>query len=130
MSADPLAIDPQFIEENSRSQLVSTRQGGPYSRGQRRKRRKEVFRLHFEQGLPATKIAELMHVNRNTINDDIRFLYRKLAGDLEGQDFDGYFSKQLVRLEIQRSRIMGYLSQTQDLDKKLAIEKTVVRNRL
>lgn len=42
------SITSEFIEENKTLELCTTRQGGPYSRGQRRKRRNEVCRLHFE----------------------------------------------------------------------------------
>lgn len=116
-------VSPEFIEENRGLKLCTTRQGGPYSKGQRRKRRSEVYRLHFEQGLPAIQIAELMNVNRNTINDDIRWLYEKMSADIEGDEFNGYFTKQLVRIETQRTRLMSYLSETKDLDKKLVIER-------
>lgn len=116
-------VSPEFVEENRGLKLCTTRQGGPYSRGQRRKRRSEVYRLHFEQGVPAIQIAELMKVNRNTINDDIRWLYEKMSADIEGDEFKGYFTKQLVRIETQRTRLMSYLSEARDLDKKLVIER-------
>jgi predicted DNA-binding protein YlxM (UPF0122 family) len=121
--ADPIGISEEFIEESKRLKLGTTRQGGPYSTGQRRKRRQEVFKLHFEQGLPAIKIADLMKINRNTINDDIRWLYTEMVNDIEGREFDGYFAKQLVRLETQRARLFAYLSDAKELDQKLAIER-------
>lgn len=39
--------------------LVQEKNGGPYSKDDRGKRQNEVFRLHFELGYPATKIADL-----------------------------------------------------------------------
>lgn len=122
---DPLDVSQDFIEENKKPKLCTTRQksGGPYSKGQRRKRRQEVFKLHFEQGLPAIKIADLMNINRNTINEDIKWLYTKMTNDIEGDEFNGYFAKQLVRLETQRSRLFGYLSEVKEMDQKLAIER-------
>lgn len=121
--SDPLNVDPSFIEENKK--LVTTRQksGGPYSKGQRRKRRQEVFRLHFQEGVPAIKIANLMQINRNTINQDINWLCDKMVEDIKGEDFNGYFGKQMVRLETQRARLFAYLSEAKDLDHKLTIEK-------
>lgn len=115
---------PEFIEENSKINLVRPRQKfAPWSKGQRRKRRQEVFRLHFEQGIPAIKIAEMIKVDRNTINQDIAGLYQKMSQDIDGEEFNGYFTKQTVRLEIQRTRLMSYLSEAKDLETKLAIER-------
>lgn len=117
-------VSLEFIEESQKLDLVRPRQKfAPWSKGQRRKRRQEVFRPHFEQGIPAIQIAELMKVNRNTINQDIQWLYTKMCQDIEGEDFNGYFAKQMVRLETQRSRVMSYLSETKELEVKLAIER-------
>lgn len=121
--ADALSISPEFIEESRKLKLCTTRQGGPYSNGQRRKRRNEVFKLHFEQGIPAIQIADLMKVNRNTINDDIQWLYEKMSKDIEGDDWNGYFTKQLVRLETQRTRLLSYLSDAKELGERLTIER-------
>lgn len=44
----------------------------PFTRSQRRKRRAEVYKLHFEHGMPATRIAEMIKVDRNTINNDLK----------------------------------------------------------
>lgn len=119
------AVSPEFIVANSSAELDQTSQkmGGPYSKGQRRKRRQEVYRLHFELGLPGIKIAELLHVNRHTINEDIKWLYNKMCQDIEGDQFNGYFAKQIVRLETQRTRLMSYLSEAKDLYAKLSIER-------
>lgn len=121
--SDPLAVDPSFIEEGKKLGTTRQRAGGPHSYGQRRKRRQEVYRLHFEQGIPAVKIADMMQVNRNTINDDIKWLYTKMASDLEGPEWDGYAYKQIVRLEVQRSRLLSYLQEAKELEQKLAIER-------
>jgi len=48
------------------------KKGGPYSKKDRDSRIDEVCRLHFEYGYSAKKISELMKVNRNTINSDIK----------------------------------------------------------
>jgi hypothetical protein len=49
----------------------------PFTRSERRNRRDEVYKLHFEQGMPAIRIAELMKVDRNIINNDLKVLYNK-----------------------------------------------------
>ena len=56
--------------------------------------------------MPATKISELMKVDRNTINNDLKFLYRQALYDydLEDMSLDEILEKQLVRLEAQRDR--------------------------
>src|SRR5256885_11386402 len=95
--SEPYA-SPELIEESRSVQLDRTipKAGGPYSKGQRRKRRQEVFRLHFELGLSAIKIADILKVNRHTINQDIEWLYSKMCQDIEGKEFNGYFAKQMV----------------------------------
>lgn len=122
----PFDISPEFIEENRGMNLVKPRKKfAPYTKKERLKRRKEVYRLHFEQGLPAVRISEIMNVDKNTINNDIRLLYRELGKESSDIDFDDYFAKQIVRLETQRSRLMSYLEKTEEIEKKLAIERMV-----
>jgi len=47
--------------------------GGPYNKKQQEERRKKVNELYFEKNLPTLKIAEILNVNRNTVNDDIPY---------------------------------------------------------
>ena len=118
-------VNPEFIAENQTVKLFKTSQksGGPYTKAERAKRRKEVSRLHLEVGLPATAIAEAMKINRNTINDDLRLLYRDIAN--EAPEYTEYFHKQMARLELQRSRVLDYLPHTESIEDKLAIERLV-----
>jgi polynucleotide 5'-kinase involved in rRNA processing len=81
-----LQIDQEFIEENKKIDLVRHRQNdkhkfAPFTRSQRRKRRMEVYRLHFEKGIPAIRIADMTNVDRNTINNDLKILYNKALND-------------------------------------------------
>jgi hypothetical protein len=41
----------------------------------------EVYRLHFEKGIPAIRIADMTNVDRNTINNDLKILYNKALND-------------------------------------------------
>jgi DNA-binding CsgD family transcriptional regulator len=68
------------------SNLVRPRQNkfSPYTKIQKKERRDEVYKLHFEHGMPATRIAELRKVDRNTINNDLKILYKKAIR--EGSD--------------------------------------------
>ena len=94
---------------------------------QREKRRLEVYKLHFENGMPATRIAQLMNVDRNTINKDLKFLYRQALNDyyLDEMSLDDILDKQLVRLEAQRDRLGLYLSDAKDVTNKVTIERLI-----
>ena len=127
-------INQEFIEENKKINLdlVRHRQDhknkyAPFTRSQRRKRRMEVYRLHFENGMPAIRIAHLMKVDRNTINNDLRILYSKALNDYNPNDMslDDILQKQLVRFETQRDRLGLYLSDANDINSKIAIERLI-----
>jgi hypothetical protein len=127
-------ISQEFIEDNKKINLnlVRPRQNNkrkfaPFTRSQRRKRRMEVYRLHFEKGMPAIRIAHLMQVDRNTINNDLRILYSKALNDYNPNDMslDDILQKQLVRFETQRDRLCLYLSDANDINSKIAIERLI-----
>lgn len=127
-------INQEFIEENKKGylNLVRPRQKykqkyAPFTRSQRRKRRIEVYKLHFEHGMPATRIAELMKVDRNTINNDLKILYNDALNDYNPGDMslDDIIQKQLVRLETQRDRLCLYLSDAKDINDKIVIERLI-----
>ena len=69
--------------------------GGPYPKEQQAKRRKQVFHLHFEKGYSALKIAELLGVNRNTINEDIKALYSEMSEEIGNKNLINWFIKQI-----------------------------------
>jgi hypothetical protein len=127
-------ISQEFIDENKKINLnlVKHRQNhkqkfGPFTRSQRRKRRIEVYKLHFEHGVPATRIAEMMKVDRNTINNDLKILYREALKDYDPEDMslDDIVQKQLLRLETQRDRLGLYLCVAKDISNKIAIERLI-----
>jgi len=99
----------------------------PFTEAERRKRRIEVYKLHFENGMPATRIAQLMNVDRNTINKDLKFLYHQALNDynLDEMSLDDILDKQLVRLEAQRDRLGLYLSDAKDVTNKVTIERLI-----
>ena len=53
---------------------IVPKQGGPYTKTEQDDRRKKVYSMYFEKGFSAIKIAHELEVNRNTINQDIKFL--------------------------------------------------------
>ncbi len=107
--------------------LVKPRQKfAPFTRIQRKERRDEVYKLHFEHGMPATKISELMKVDRNTINNDLKILYRKALKDHNSNlTYDEVIEKHLLRLEAQRDRLGLYLCDTNDINSKITIERLI-----
>jgi hypothetical protein len=113
------------VAKNKEIDLVTPRHKfAPFTHAERKQRRDEVYKLHFEHGMPATRIAELMKVDRNTINNDLKVLYNKAIRDYNSdKSFDDIIEKQLVRLETQRDRLGLYLSDTKDINDKLAIER-------
>lgn len=108
------------------------KKGGPYTKKEQDERRKEVYRLHFEFGYSAVKIADLMKINRNTINTDINFLYSQLSKQWKGYDTNSLIIKQVQRLELQRSRLYEELDKQEKSSDKLIIEKLLfqIDNRL
>ena len=115
------------VANNKEIDLVTPRHKfAPFTRAERKHRRDEVYRLHFENGIPATRIAELMKVDRNTINNDLKILYNKAIRDYNSEkSYDDIIVKQLVRLETQRDRLGLYLSDSKDINGKLAIERLI-----
>lgn len=104
----------------------SNKKGGPYTKNQQEKRKNEVYRLHFELGYPAQKIAEILKVNRNTVNSDISFCYSQLAEDWEHQNVKKLIVKQLERFELQRSRLHEERENCTTLSEKLSVEKLIL----
>jgi hypothetical protein len=107
--------------------LVKPRQKfSPFTRAQRKERRDEVYRLHFDNGMPATRIAQLMKVDRNTINNDLKILYNKAMKDYNSDlSFDDVIQKQLLRLETQRDRLLLDLCDAKDINSKITIERLI-----
>jgi hypothetical protein len=130
MSLDSSCNSRVKTEENTkrREDLVRHRHKfAPFTKAERRKRRAEVYKLHFENGKPATRIAQLMNVDRNTINNDLKFLYGQALNDynLDDMSLDDILEKQLVRLETQRDRLGVYLTDAKDVNAEISIERLI-----
>ena len=98
---------------------------GPYSKQELEKRQNEVYRLHFEYGYSARKIAELMNINRNTINGDIKHWYSKVTKSHDIQLESAIYTI-LERLDIQRTRVREYLDKTSNISEKISIERIIL----
>lgn len=106
------------------SQIQSEKKGGRYTKKEQEERKLQVYHLHFEENKSAVEIAEILGVNRNTINDDIKFCF----GQYENQseiDIRGKMTKQIHRMEIQRERYFDYLDEAKDLKEKIQLEKLI-----
>lgn len=129
MSGLPI-VDKTFIADNQKlgKTMQKSKKGGPYSKAERQKRREEVYRLHVLYGLPATKIAEHMKVNRNTVNDDIGHIYYELEKHwrIKQQHMGVFLERQLVRLDEQRTRLLKDLYECKTTEEKLAIERLIL----
>jgi hypothetical protein len=114
------------MNENTTNLVKPRQKFAPFTKIQRKERRDEVYRLHFDNGIPATRIAELMKVDRNTINNDLKILYNKAIRDYTSDmSFDDVINKQLLRLETQRDRLLLDLCDSKDINSKITIERLI-----
>jgi len=108
------------------------KKGGPYTKKEQEERKIQVYHLHFEENKSAVKISELLNVNRNTINEDIRYWHSQLANEMKAQDLTAKMTKQIQRMEIQRDRLLEDLEDVDDINEKIKLEKFIheIDNRL
>jgi len=118
-------VTSDFLDENEKlcQTMPNSKKGGPYSKNERDFRRKEVYRFHFDYGYSARKIAELMKINRNTVNGDIDYWYSKIIKNNNVFNPEFAIIVTLQRLEIQRSRLREQLDKTGHFQEKLALER-------
>ena len=120
-------ISDDFIETNKKFKSDTRRKkGGPYTKQEIIDRKNEVYRLHFEYGYSARKIADLMKVNRNTVNGDIDNWYSKIVQNFNMIDPSYAVMINLQRLDIQRSRLREQLDKTETFQEKLALERLIL----
>ena len=101
---------------------LENKKGGPYTTKEQESRRKQVYELHFEKGISAIKIAEMLNVNRNTINADIKEWYRKVSEELPEYNVS-LLLKQIHRLEMQQARLLDELENCTEAKGRFTIEK-------
>ncbi len=106
---------------------VQSKKGGPYTKREQEKRRDEVCRLHFEYGYSAKKISELIKVNRNTINSDIKQLYLTLESNWEQTTSVSLLQNHIESVLAQKRRLREALDNTEKFSEKMAIEKMILQ---
>lgn len=97
--------------------------GGPYSKDDQEGRRDQVYVFHFENGYSALKIAEMLDVNRNTVNEDIKYWNKQITMQFGKENLAGTLCRQIERLDIQRKRLVEKLEKQDDILKTIRIEK-------
>jgi len=104
---------------------IATKQGGPYTKTEQDDRRKKVYSMYFEKGFSAIKIATELDVNRNTINQDVKFL----RSDITQKDQIKpaiWVLEQKEHLEQQKDRLLELLETTKDFEQRLRVEKIIL----
>ena len=102
--------------------MSSKKEGGPYSKQQQAERRKKVNELYFEKNLSALKIAEMLGVNRNTVNEDIKLVYLQ-ASESFPDDSILIFLHSIKKMESQRFEIQKQLESESDFSNKIILQK-------
>ena len=122
-----LQVPEEFLKENVEYAKTKRQRknGGPYSKGDKNKRQDEVYRLHFEYGYSARKIAELMNINRNTINRDVDYWYYKACKNFNYMDPENRIIMTLQRMGIQMSRLREQLDKVKTNSERMAIERLI-----
>jgi len=122
-------VSDVFINDNK--QFLNTqfnsrnKKGGPYSKGDREARKNEVYRLHFEYGYSARKIAELMKINRNTVNGDIDYWYSKISIDTNILNPTLNITIIIEHFKIQRIRLREQLDKATIFHEKITLERLI-----
>lgn len=104
---------------------IAQKQGGPYPKKEQEDRRQKVYSMYFEKGFSAIKIASELEVNRNTINQDIKFL----RSDITKKDQIKpaiWLLEQKEHLEQQKDRLIELLGNTKEFEQRLRVEKIIL----
>ena len=127
--SDLPSVSKEFLRDNqTRDKTISKsrkKNGGPYSKADRQNRRDEVHRLHFEYGYSANKIADLMKVNRNTINGDVDYWYSKIQKNTNIYNPENAIILNLERFEVQRTRLREQLDKVKNIQEQITLERLI-----
>ena len=86
----------------------------------------QVYKLYFEDAKPVIKIAEMLGVNRNTINEDVRYWYSQLASEITSETVVSSALKQIHNMELQKARLREQLDGTTEFSQRMSIEKLLL----
>jgi len=122
-----IQVTNKFLKQNSKYAKTkrTAKKGGPYTRTDKDKRRDEVYRLHFDYGYSARKIAELMKVNRNTVNGDVDYWYSKMPKNVNDMDPTNATMIYLETMTIQITRLREQLDKVKNNSERMPIERLI-----
>ena len=103
------------------------KKGGPQTEFQRNQRLNQVCKMYFEYGYSAVKIAEMLNVNRNTVNSDIKDLHSSFQSNWENISTVSILQNHVFSLMAQKSRLRELLDAAKNLSEKLKIEKMILQ---
>ena len=112
-----------FVSEKLDRTSPKSRKGGRYPDHVSEKRRQEVYMLHFDYGYSARKIAQLLKVNRHTIDADIQHLYGKITKKSSLASDESWVTAKIEQLEIQRTRIRKILDDNDEFSHRITLER-------
>src|SRR3990172_13044829 len=126
-SNELLHVTDEFLEQNSKHAKIKkpSKKGGPYSKNDKDKRMNEVYRLHFEYGYSARKIAEMMNVNRNTINGDIDYWFSRISKNVNLVNPEDRILIGIERMHVQLTRLREQLDKVKSNSERMSIERLI-----
>ena len=104
---------------------LQEKKGGPYTKPQQEKRRKQVYEMYFEKGRSAASIARELGVNRNTVNEDVKELSKQFGEEMNQHSVRDLLTRQMQRIELQRERLMMQLENAEG-NERITIEKMLL----
>jgi len=127
MSTNELQVPDEFLKENSEYVKIKkpAKKGGPYSKNDKDKRMNEVYRLHFEYGYSARKIAEMMNVNRNTINGDIDYWFSRISKNVNLVNPEDRILIGIERMHVQLTRLREQIDKVKNNSERMSIERLI-----
>ena len=105
--------------------MSEEKKGGPYTKPQQEKRRKQVYEMYFEKGRSAVSIARELGVNRNTVNEDVKELSKQFGEEMSQHSVRDLLTRQMQRIELQRERLMMQLENAEG-NERIRIEKMLL----
>ena len=89
--------------------VEQAKRGGRYTRKEQEERKLLVYQLHIVERKSAVQIADLLNVNRNTINQDIKSIYKQFGSRSNSFDLSSKMNTLIQRIKIQNPyiRIVG-----------------------
>ena len=128
-SSELPGVSQEFLSDSQKLDKIfpksKNKKGGPYSKIDRQALKNEVYRLHFEYGYSARKIAEVMKVSRNTINGDVVQWYSKILKNTNIFNPEHLVIVTLERFEIQRTRIRERLDKVKNNPESVTLERMI-----